>query len=191
MHDHNDPSFDLISCCWRLCLWLHVSCSFHHRLWKYRRYVRHEAASLAYLLVGLRNYIRAAHRTYLWLLYRCQIRLVSFTHLNFKPSVTIRQEVGVLHCRDRDGRLDFPPLFVKESRQSQLLASRLALVQKATGMTYSINSPYHTLSLATFTKVALRRPIRLFFTEPIVFVVSIMSATGVSFFFASFSDTCE
>jgi len=41
-----------------------------------------------------------------------------------------------------------------------------------------INNPDHTPDLQTFTKVALRRPIRLFFTDPIVFVVSIMSAIG-------------
>lgn len=69
--------------------------------------------------------------------------------------------------------------FIKESRQSQLLASRLATLQNETGLThFKIKNPDHTPSFATFTKVALRRPIRLFFTEPIVFVVSIMSATG-------------
>jgi hypothetical protein len=70
--------------------------------------------------------------------------------------------------------------FIKESRASQLLASRLAILQKQTGCVHNfkINNPDHTPNFRTFTKVALRRPIRLFFTEPIVFVVSIMSATG-------------
>jgi hypothetical protein len=69
--------------------------------------------------------------------------------------------------------------FIKESRQSQLLADRLLILQKKTGaVKFKINNPDHTPSFYTFTKVALRRPVRLFFTEPIVFVVSIMSATG-------------
>lgn len=69
--------------------------------------------------------------------------------------------------------------FIKESRQSQLLQARLALLQAQTGITsFKINNPDHAPSFATFTKVALRRPVRLFFTEPIVFMVSIMSATA-------------
>jgi hypothetical protein len=70
-------------------------------------------------------------------------------------------------------------LFIKESRASRCLARRLATLHKLTGLTHlRINNPDHTPSLGTFAKIALRRPIHLFFTDPIVFVVSIMSAVG-------------
>jgi hypothetical protein len=70
-------------------------------------------------------------------------------------------------------------LFIKESRASRLLARRLEILHKRTGLTHlRINNPDHTPSLRTFAKVALRRPVQLFFTDPIVFVVSIMSAVG-------------
>ncbi|KAL2066765.1 hypothetical protein VTL71DRAFT_2837 [Oculimacula yallundae] len=70
-------------------------------------------------------------------------------------------------------------LLIKESRPSRLLSRRLANVQKITGISdLRINNPDHTPDLRAFTKVAVRRPIHLFFTEPIVFVVSIMSAVG-------------
>jgi hypothetical protein len=69
--------------------------------------------------------------------------------------------------------------FVKESRASKLLAKRLDLVQKKTGLThYRITNPDNTLDIKTFVKVALRRPVQLFFTDPIVTIVSIMSAVG-------------
>jgi hypothetical protein len=41
-----------------------------------------------------------------------------------------------------------------------------------------MTNPDHTPDFQTFAKVALRRPVRLFFTEPIVAIVSIMSAVG-------------
>ena len=70
-------------------------------------------------------------------------------------------------------------LFLKESRPSRLLAKRLEILHKRTGLThFRINNPDDTPSLRVFIRVALRRPIRLFFTEPIVFVVSIMAAIG-------------
>ncbi|CZR53513.1 related to MFS multidrug transporter [Phialocephala subalpina] len=70
-------------------------------------------------------------------------------------------------------------LFIRESRPSQLLSKQLALLHEHTGTNqYRIFNPDHTPDLKTFAKVALTRPIRLFFTEPIVFVVTIMSSVG-------------
>jgi hypothetical protein len=69
--------------------------------------------------------------------------------------------------------------FIKESRASKLLAKRLDLVRKNTGIThFRITNPDYTPDIQTFAKVALRRPVRLFFTDPIVTIVSIMSAVG-------------
>jgi MFS family permease len=69
--------------------------------------------------------------------------------------------------------------FIKESRASKLLAKRLDLVRKKTGIThFRITNPDYTPDIQTFVKVALRRPVRLFFTDPIVTIVSIMSAVG-------------
>ncbi|KAH7413516.1 MFS multidrug transporter [Cadophora sp. MPI-SDFR-AT-0126] len=77
------------------------------------------------------------------------------------------------------GILTFLLLFINESRPSRLLAQHLSILHDQTGMRHlRINNPDHTPDLKTFAKVALRRPIRLFFTDPIVFVVSIMSAVG-------------
>ncbi|KUJ08940.1 MFS multidrug transporter [Mollisia scopiformis] len=69
--------------------------------------------------------------------------------------------------------------FIRESRPSQLLSRQLALLHDQTGSThFRIFNPDHTPDLRTFAKVALTRPIRLFCTEPIVFVVAIMSSVG-------------
>ncbi|KAH6717509.1 MFS multidrug transporter [Leptodontidium sp. MPI-SDFR-AT-0119] len=77
------------------------------------------------------------------------------------------------------GILTFLLLFIKESRPSRLLSQRLAILQANREMpNLRINNPDHTPDFQTFAKVALRRPIRLFFTDPIVFLVSIMSAVG-------------
>lgn len=69
--------------------------------------------------------------------------------------------------------------FIRESRPSQLLAKQLTLLQRHPGASdYRIFNPDHTPNLKTFAKVALKRPVHLFFTEPIVFVVAIMSSVG-------------
>jgi len=66
---------------------------------------------------------------------------------------------------------------MNESRPSRLLSKRLARLHKMTGLThFQIQNPDHTPDLRTFAKTALSRPVKLFFTEPIVFVVSVMSA---------------
>ncbi|RDL32997.1 uncharacterized protein BP5553_08436 [Venustampulla echinocandica] len=70
-------------------------------------------------------------------------------------------------------------LFIKESRPSKLLAKRLSMLHRKTGkLRFRIENPDHVPDFKTFTKTSLRRPIRLFFTEPIVFVVSVMSSAG-------------
>ncbi|XMA10266.1 hypothetical protein WAI453_003057 [Rhynchosporium graminicola] len=77
------------------------------------------------------------------------------------------------------GLFTFLLFFIKESRPSRLLSRRLAILRERTGISdLRINNPDHTPDLRAFMKVAVRRPIRLFFTEPIVFVVSIMSGVG-------------
>ncbi|KAE8442469.1 hypothetical protein EG329_003312 [Mollisiaceae sp. DMI_Dod_QoI] len=69
--------------------------------------------------------------------------------------------------------------FIRESRPSQLLSKQLVAFHKQSGNTrYRIFNPDHTPDLKTFAKVALTRPIRLFFTEPLVFVVTIMNSVA-------------
>jgi len=68
---------------------------------------------------------------------------------------------------------------MKESRPSLLLSRKLTYLQNVTGLSdLRIQNPDHTPNLQTFTKTALIRPTLLFFSEPIVFLVSIMSAVG-------------
>lgn len=68
-------------------------------------------------------------------------------------------------------------LFIRESRPSLLLGREVAKLREATGIDSlrSLN-PDHTPDMRTFARVALFRPVRLFFGEPIVFTVSTMSA---------------
>lgn len=69
--------------------------------------------------------------------------------------------------------------FMKESRPSLLLSRKLTHLQNIThSSNFRISNPDHTPDLHTFAKTALIRPTALFFTEPIVFLVSIMSAVG-------------
>jgi hypothetical protein len=69
--------------------------------------------------------------------------------------------------------------FIRESRPSLLLSKRLAKLQEATGeFRFRIQNPDQAPDLKTFVVLTLTRPVRLFFTDPIVFVVSIMGAVG-------------
>ena len=68
--------------------------------------------------------------------------------------------------------------FIHESRPSRLLAQQAAKLQHKNGISYPIHSADVTPNLAVFSRIALIRPLRLFFTEPIVFFVSIMSAVS-------------
>lgn len=70
-------------------------------------------------------------------------------------------------------------LGIKESRPSQLLELRVASLRTTTGdSTLRALNPDKTPDLRTFAKLSLFRPLQLLFTEPIVFVVSVMSATA-------------
>ena len=70
-------------------------------------------------------------------------------------------------------------LFIRESRPSQLLELRVASLRTTTGDTTLVAlNPDKTPDLRTFAKLSLFRPVQLLFTEPIVFVVSVMSATA-------------
>ncbi|KAJ5290147.1 uncharacterized protein N7443_010400 [Penicillium atrosanguineum] len=69
--------------------------------------------------------------------------------------------------------------FVRESRPSLLLEREVAKVRKDTGIsTLRALNPDHTPDLRTFARQALFRPVHLFFTEPIVCMVSVMSAVA-------------
>ncbi|KAL4877939.1 major facilitator superfamily domain-containing protein [Aspergillus karnatakaensis] len=71
--------------------------------------------------------------------------------------------------------------FIRESRPSILLIQQVADLQKTGPPTLrnhhlEVLNPDHTPDFRTFARIALFRPLRLFFTEPIVFLVSTMSA---------------
>ena len=70
-------------------------------------------------------------------------------------------------------------LGIRESRPSQLLELRVASLRTTTGdRTLRALNPDKTPDLRTFARLSLFRPLQLLFTEPIVFVVSFMSATA-------------
>ena len=79
-------------------------------------------------------------------------------------------------------------LFIRESRPSQLLERQIAALRKQTGIEdLTHDNPDHTPDLRTFLLVTLVRPVRLFFTEPIVFVTSTLSgvAYGLIYLFTA------
>lgn len=66
---------------------------------------------------------------------------------------------------------------IRESRPSLVLVREVARVREETGIhTLKALNPDHTPDLQTFARVALFRPLQLFFTEPIVFMVASISA---------------
>ncbi|KAL4935105.1 hypothetical protein BDV06DRAFT_137543 [Aspergillus oleicola] len=68
---------------------------------------------------------------------------------------------------------------IRESRPSRLLAYEVAKFQRVAPPSIpplQAQNPDHTPNLCTFMQMTLFRPIRLFLTEPIVFMVSSMSA---------------
>ncbi|KAG5984364.1 hypothetical protein E4U55_005039 [Claviceps digitariae] len=68
-------------------------------------------------------------------------------------------------------------LGIRESRPSLLLEREVQSLRRQTGdRTLKALNPDHTPDLKTFVQVGLFRPVKLFFTEPIVFMVSSMSA---------------
>ena len=67
--------------------------------------------------------------------------------------------------------------FIRESRPTQILKTQLRLIQKETGdYSLRIQNPDQVPPVKEFVELTLIRPLRLLFTEPIVFMVSIMSA---------------
>ncbi|KAJ5112051.1 hypothetical protein N7532_000096 [Penicillium argentinense] len=70
-------------------------------------------------------------------------------------------------------------LFIHESRPSSVLEKEVEKIRQATGITtLKALNPDHTPDLKTFVRIGLFRPIQLFFTEPIVFMVATMSAVA-------------
>lgn len=68
-------------------------------------------------------------------------------------------------------------LFIRESRPSLLLAQTVTQLKQATNDdTLFVQNPDHYPGFHDFVRTALFRPVHLLFTEPIVFVVSIMTA---------------
>ncbi|KAK6832515.1 Major Facilitator Superfamily protein [Aspergillus parasiticus SU-1] len=79
------------------------------------------------------------------------------------------------------GILTFILLTLRESRPSLLLAREVEQLRKVTGIeTLQGLNPDRTPDLKTFVRTALFRPVRLFFTELIVFFVSVISAIAVA-----------
>ncbi|KXT04663.1 hypothetical protein AC578_2122 [Pseudocercospora eumusae] len=78
-------------------------------------------------------------------------------------------------------------LAMQESRPSQLLREKVKVVSRQTSCSdLSIDDRDRLPSTRAFFRDALLMPLRLFFTEPIVFLTSIMAATvyGVSYLFS-------
>ncbi|KAL4808301.1 major facilitator superfamily domain-containing protein [Aspergillus unguis] len=72
-------------------------------------------------------------------------------------------------------------LGIRESRPALLLEREVAKLRGVTKMEYlACLNPDSAPDLRTFARVALGRPIRLFFTELIVFTVSVMSAVATA-----------
>ncbi|KAL4976695.1 MFS multidrug transporter [Aspergillus desertorum] len=72
-------------------------------------------------------------------------------------------------------------LGIRESRPALLLEREVANLREITKIDYLVSlNPDSAPNLRTFVRVALGRPIRLFFTELIVFTVSVMSAVATA-----------
>ncbi|KAJ5107490.1 hypothetical protein N7456_004165, partial [Penicillium angulare] len=68
---------------------------------------------------------------------------------------------------------------IRESRPSSVLEIEVAKLRKESGITtLRALNPDHTPDLLTFVRISLFRPIQLFFTEPIIFMVATMSAVA-------------
>lgn len=68
---------------------------------------------------------------------------------------------------------------IRESRPSSVLEKQVAKLRRESGIpNLKALNPDHTPDLKTFVRLSLFRPIHLFFTEPIVFVVATMSAVA-------------
>lgn len=79
------------------------------------------------------------------------------------------------------GVLSLLLLGIRESRPALLLEREVAKLRDITKMDYLVSSnPDSAPDFRTFVRVALGRPVRLFFTELIVFTVSVMSAVATA-----------
>ncbi|PYI00267.1 MFS multidrug transporter [Aspergillus sclerotiicarbonarius CBS 121057] len=68
---------------------------------------------------------------------------------------------------------------MRESRPSLLLEREVAKLRTTSGLSHlQALNPDHTPNLPTFIRISLFRPIQLFCTEPIVFMVATMSAVA-------------
>lgn len=68
---------------------------------------------------------------------------------------------------------------IRESRPSSVLEREVAKIRRESGIAnLKALNPDHTPDLKTFVCIGLFRPIHLFFTEPIVFLVATMSAVA-------------
>ena len=78
-------------------------------------------------------------------------------------------------------------LGIRESRPSLLLERRVAVLRKSTGhISFRIRNPDYVPDFKSFVHTSLIRPLHLLFAEPIVLLVTIMSAVsfGLIYFFA-------
>lgn len=67
---------------------------------------------------------------------------------------------------------------IRESRPSYLLAHKVAAISRETGLKLQPLNHDHAPDFQTFAKDALFRPAQLFCTEPVVFVVALMTAVA-------------
>ena len=67
-------------------------------------------------------------------------------------------------------------LGMHESRPSQVLKRKVRAIHETTGYNLRFKNPDPAPSLQSIVTTALARPLRLFFTEPIVFLVAVMSS---------------
>ena len=71
--------------------------------------------------------------------------------------------------------------FMKESRPSQILRRQVKVIERETSFDgLSLEGEAHLPTLSKFMRTSLWLPLRLFFTEPIVFLTSVMAATVVA-----------
>ncbi|KAI1854654.1 hypothetical protein JX265_007478 [Neoarthrinium moseri] len=70
---------------------------------------------------------------------------------------------------------------LRESRPSLILSREVAMIRESTGLDdLQALNPDFTPDLSTFARMALFRPARLFFTEPIIFMVAVISAVAAA-----------
>ena len=136
---------------------------------------------MARLRMGCGNYPRPRERTDLWCIRCCSNRMVrdSITSARLLDRyLTLHSRRWVFYIAAAvTGCMFIMLLFIRESRPSHLLVQKFAALRKETGCHWlHILNPDSTPSFSSFASVALWRPIRLFFTEPILFMVSVTSS---------------